>query len=195
MKVESIIKRNPPTSITLGDTAYQFEIDSEDRHVCEVSDEQHLARLLSIPEGYRLVLEKGQKAPDLSKVDPIVPAAAPTVQPTEPELKGSGQHPDTIDLGGDKTIALADVIKLAFEASKLDAEAWNALRDDERADHIDGILDGLAEEDGNDEANDDDKLAKTRAQLADEYEKKFGKKPHGKWTVERITEELKKDAQ
>lgn len=224
MKIESIIKRNPPTSITLGDTAYQFEPDSEGRHVCEVTDQQHLARLLSIPEGYRLVLDGPHQPAPHQPQQPTLQPSQPTFQPTddddgeegEDELKGSAVHPVEIDLGDGKTILRDEAVKLAFEQSGMTREEWNEQDEDDRYAKIDAVLDAMVApeqedtdgKDGGDTANqdgakDDQKLDGDlngdgdldREELAKLYEAKFGKRPHGKWTADRISEELKKDAE
>lgn len=57
MKIESILKRKNGTKISLGGIDYHFKPDEKGRHVANVTDQAHLAKLLSIPEGYRLVLD------------------------------------------------------------------------------------------------------------------------------------------
>lgn len=180
MKIESIIKRDPPTSITLGETTYQFEIDADGRHVCEVTNQHHLARLLSIPEGYRLAIDGEQ---------PVVvpkPAAAPiqtvqTLQPVvESELVGSPVHPSVIDLGEGRTVQLTAVIQQAFTESGMTVAEWNEQDEDDRYAKIDAVLDAMVAPPA------DEAAALDREQLADAYEAKFGRRPHGKWTAEKI---------
>lgn len=224
MKIESIIKRDPPTSITLGDTAYQFEPDSEGRHVCEVTDQQHLARLLSIPEGYRLVLDGPHQPAQQPPQQPTIQTTQPTMQPTddddgeedEDELKGSAVHPFEIDLGDGKTILRDEAVKLAFEQSGMTREEWNEQDEDDRYAKIDAVLDAMVApeqedtdgKDGGDNANqgdtkDDQKLEGDlngdgnldREELAKLYEAKFGNRPHGRWSADKIKAELEKDAE
>lgn len=62
MKIESLIKRAKGTQIRLGKTDYDFQPEKEGGpHVCEVKDQQHIALLLSIREGYRMA---GEAAPE-----------------------------------------------------------------------------------------------------------------------------------
>lgn len=244
IKVESIIKRDPPTLVTLGDTHYQFEVDETGRHVCLVSDHAHLARLLAIPEGYRLALDGAEPAPiavPQSIAAHDLPAPA-TFQPIEDEddgpetLLGSNVHPAIIDLGEGRTVQLGEVVQKAFEASGFSIEQWNDQDEDERYAKIDAMLDALAAEgailagvqnaDGSVTPLEDlphDELSKIatdiglpvegktteelvkdiqdepflldREALAKEYEEKFGHRPHGKWSAERILGELNKPAE
>lgn len=149
MKVESIIKRNPPTSIMLGDTAYQFEPDSEGRHVCEVSDQQHLAKLLSIPEGYRLVLDGSQEQAPKQPQQPTIAPIQPTIQPVSDDgedngvLLGSDVHPAVIDLGDGRTVQLGEVVQKAFADSGMTTKEWNEQDEDDRYAKIDAVLDSM----------------------------------------------------
>lgn len=59
MKIESIIKRASGSSVTLGDKTYRF--DPSENHVCEVEDEIHVERLLSIKEGFREAFDEATK--------------------------------------------------------------------------------------------------------------------------------------
>lgn len=71
MKIESIIKREGGTRVSLSGTNYHFKPDEEGRHVADVEQEAHVERFLSIPEGYRL-------APS---------AAVAPAKPTKPPVK------------------------------------------------------------------------------------------------------------
>lgn len=204
MKIESIIKRDPPTEVLLGDTAYKFTPDSKGRHVCEVTDKAHIARLLSIAEGFQI--PDDEDAPKVAippVIEPPVQTVQPTFQPTQdPDvLLGADGYPAVIDLGNGKTADIADVIADAHELSGLTTADWNALDPEVRAGLIDAVLDALndsEEEAPTDAANDDqppatDKPAvDEREALALEYKAKFGSKPHYKWTMDKIREELAK---
>lgn len=204
MKIESIIKRDPPTEVLLGDTAYKFQPDSKGRHVCEVTDKAHIARLLSIAEGFQIPGD--EDAPKVAippVIEPPVQTVQPTFQPTQdPDvLLGADGYPAVIDLGNGKTADIADVIADAHELSGLTTADWNALDPEVRAGLIDAVLDALndsEEEAPTDAANDDqppatDKPAvDEREALALEYKAKFGSKPHYKWTMDKIREELAK---
>lgn len=58
MLIESLIKR-PKAPIDMGTKTYFFrplDGNADSPHVCEVDDEHHAARLLSITEGYRVAV-------------------------------------------------------------------------------------------------------------------------------------------
>lgn len=217
MKIESIIKRDPPTEVLLGDTAYKFKPDSKGRHVCEVTDKAHIARLLSIAEGFQIPDDEDapKNSAPAAPVEPPAPTAQPTIQPTQdPDiLLGADGYPAVIELGGGKTVDIADVIAEAHELSYLTTADWNALDAETRSGLIDAVLDGLADSEEEpakdasaDEAKEtpaadaeakppvDDKAMyeAEREALAVEYKAKFGAKPHYKWTMDKIREELAK---
>ena len=78
--VESIIRREGGTRVTIGKMAYHFKPMPDGAHVCTVEDPRHLSRFLSISEGYRVY------DPDL--VDE--PAPAPFVTPLPPAAEDEG---------------------------------------------------------------------------------------------------------
>lgn len=147
MKVECILRRNPPALVTLGITAYQFQPDEHGRHVCEVEDNAHLARLLSISEAYRLPGD----APIPHELIPAIvehslPTMAATLAPVDENVvKGSDVHPATFDLGGAEPVELADVVDHALSLSGLTTPEWNSLPDEDRHNFIDLALDDLDE--------------------------------------------------
>lgn len=55
MQIECKIKREGGSTIELYGKKYEFLPDELNRHVCEVEDKKAIQRLLSIPEGYRIV--------------------------------------------------------------------------------------------------------------------------------------------
>lgn len=67
MKIESIIKRASGTEVVLDRTRYVFlpidKNDPQSPHVCDVSDEDHVATFLRIKEGYREYEEGAAPAP------------------------------------------------------------------------------------------------------------------------------------
>lgn len=78
MLIESIFRRKGGSFIPFGPAAkptvvYHFAPESDDKdakHVCEVTDPDHIARFLSITEGYRLAepekpKKETKKAPDV----------------------------------------------------------------------------------------------------------------------------------
>jgi len=157
MKIESIIKRDPPTEVVLGDTTYKFKPDDEGRHVAEVTDKHHIARLLSIVEGFQLAdgdekLPKGVKT-EIAKEVEERSQGQQTLQPVDENvLKGSAVHPATFDIKGEQ-ISIEDVIAVAHEESGMTTAEWNAMPDEARAGLIDAILDGMADDQAEDPAN------------------------------------------
>lgn len=147
MKIECILRREPPATVVLGDTAYQFQADDQGRHVCEVEDPMHLARLLSISEAY--CLPGNAPVPDELKpaiIEQTLPVAAPVLAPIdEYAIKGSTVHPAVFDLGNDAVTTLEDVVAYALELSELTTTEWNCLPDEDRHTLIDAALDILDE--------------------------------------------------
>lgn len=216
MKIESIIKRIPPTEVVLGDTTYKFAPEG-DRHIADVTDTAHIAKLLSIPEGYRLF--DGETLPtsvtDEMAKNAVWMSTAAVVMPVEDEaLKGSIVHPVTIDLGNGKVISIDDVVAEAHMLSAMTTSEWNAMPDDARHDLIDAVLDAMSAPGG---LTEDEKATVLAAELAAaealkvaaaakpvtdeaaarevaalEYKARFGGKPHYKWSIEKIREELAK---
>lgn len=229
MFIECILRRDPPAVVTLGATAYQFKPDSQGRHVCDVEDNAHLARLLSISEAYRLPGDEPIPQ-DLipAIVEHTLPTAAATLAPVdENEVKGSTVHPATFDLGGVLPVDLADVVDHALSLSGLTTPEWNSLPDEDRHNFIDIALDELDEREPADVTEEPARAPATEAAkpttetapvsvagnsngdapkegpaatgaerevLAVAYKEKFGARPHYKWSVEKITEELAKPA-
>ena len=151
MKIESIIKRDPPTEVVLGDTTYKFTPDGQGRHVAEVTDKHHIARLLSISEGFQLA-DDGEKLPksvqtELNKeVEERTQGQQATFQPVDENiLKGSTVHPATFDIKGEQ-VSIEDVIAVAHEESGMTTAEWNAMPDEARASLIDAVLDAMAGE-------------------------------------------------
>lgn len=145
MKIECILRRNPPTTVILGATAYKFEADEHGRHVCEVEDNAHLARLLSITEAYRLPGDAEipqELIPAI--VEQSLPTEAATLAPVdESVIKSSTVHPATFDLGGPEPVELADVVAHALDLSGLTTPEWNSLPDEDRHNFVDLALDDL----------------------------------------------------
>lgn len=70
MKIQSIIERKNGTIITMDDETYHFKPARGDgRHICEVVDKAHIARFLSIPEGFRIPDDEDTEGFDLSPDD------------------------------------------------------------------------------------------------------------------------------
>lgn len=199
MKIECKLKRAGGTIVPLDTATYHFTPLTDGAHVAEVEPEQHIARFLSIPEGYRLYSADG--------VEPEVPAFAvaasapvePTQEPVVEPILTSELHPDHVTIGG-QVYTVTEFAKLGFDKAGMSAEDWNSLSSDTRADFIDEALTELneavpavAEEDQ------EQPLAVVvppvappaapvdeRAALAAEYEDKLGKKPHHKLSADKL---------
>lgn len=223
MKIECILRRKPPTAVVLGDTTYQFEADEQGRHVCEVEDPAHLARLLSIDEAY--CLPGNAPIPEALKpaiIEHAIPSPAAVLEPVDEDvIKGSTVHPATVELGSGRPVDIGDVVFHALELSALTTREWNQLSEADRNDLIDLALDDLDESDLDDEdapapeakatpetapvsdagslsgaeknTAPDVTAADELADLRAQYLTKFGKKPNGKAGVERLRELLAAD--
>jgi hypothetical protein len=165
MKIECILRRNPPTTVILGSLAgdkhYKFQPDELGRHVCEVEDAQHIARLLSISEAYRLPGDEPiPQALIPAIVEHSLPTAAATLAPIDESIiKGSNVHPATFDLGGTEPAAIEDVVFHALTLSGLTTPEWNSLPDEDRHNFIDIALDDLDERDLSDEEDKPEPMA------------------------------------
>jgi hypothetical protein len=69
MLIESKLKREGGTLVTLGEEEYHFQDNGKGNHVCEVKDEAHIAKFLSIKEGYFEHGKKPAKEPVVIPVD------------------------------------------------------------------------------------------------------------------------------
>lgn len=127
MLIESIIKREGGTHITLDGEKYSFLPDDQGRHVCEIKNRDHIGRLLAIREGYRLAGddEPVQLPAETVKVDQVE-----VVQPVDDADETSTDEATDAPANDDR-------------------EAW-----------------------------------------VERYVEKFGRKPHYRWTIERIRAEL-----
>lgn len=93
MKVESILKRKNGTKLSLGGVDYHFMPDDKGRHVAIVINEAHLAKLLSIPEGYRLVLD--DEAHNQQEPAPVIIPAPEVPEQDKPDAStqdGKDKH-------------------------------------------------------------------------------------------------------
>jgi hypothetical protein len=171
MKIKSIIDRPEGHFVDLDGTVYEFNPPS---HVCEVEDKHHLARFLSIPEGYELFIEGGNSAKKVAQKQPESPAVI---------LLGSDVHPSAFEIHGTE-YSLGSIVQRAFAASEMNHEAWNELSEGERADLIDAELDQLQQ------AGPVVDPEAERAALVEQYVAKFDKKPHHKLSNEKIRAEL-----
>lgn len=170
MKIESKLHREGGTKIDLGGIEYHFAPQADGAHVAEVENDDHIARFLSIPEGFKIY--KGAAAPvvETKTYANGTTATGPGPLPKEPPIEvlvGSSVHPATFEING-KSYTLGDVVAAAHTASGLAVEEWNALPDEDRHTRIDAELDKLAAGDP----------AAEMVELKAAYTAKFGKAPH-----------------
>lgn len=176
MKIESILKRHGGTTVDLGHATYHFAPESgnhDDPHVCDVEDEDDLAKLLAIPEGFRLARAAAARAaapaappprtviPPTSEANtmPVAGAKAGDVQPSE------AAAPAAAAAKPKKAAAKPKATKAAAAPEEGDAPASDALPEDHPTknpgdDDADQVREELNELD-NDE-------------LEDEYHRVFG---------------------
>lgn len=100
MKIESIIQRERGTVVSLGEHEYHFKPEKKGGpHTADVTNADHIDRLLSIREGFRKASDKGTPdvAPPVEPVAPVEPPA-PTVAPPDTSASVSGaKHSDDGD--------------------------------------------------------------------------------------------------
>lgn len=147
MKIECKLQRKGGSHIEIGGTTYHFAPQEDGRHVAEVTNERHIERFLSIPEGYGLL-----RTPGADAAEELVPNAAPApvaapqeIRAAEGVLIGSDQFPATVTIG-ERTYQLGEVVARAFSDSGLTEIEWNEQTDETRAIKIEMVLDGI--EDG-----------------------------------------------
>lgn len=187
MKIECILQRKGGTAVEMPGKTYHFVPQEDGKHVADVEIEAHIERFLSIPEAYRLLRTSTH---DVPAVFAKKEEAATVEQAVPVDLLGSSQHPATFEIEG-KTYDLTSIIKRAFEDSGLTPENWNDLPDETRATKIDIVLDAIA--DGEitlEDAAPEPVKEPTRAELAAQYEAKFGKKPSNRTSIEDIKAKL-----
>lgn len=91
MLIECIIQRAGGTEVVFGSgrkaVNYHFKPDDEGRHVCDVEDEAHIERFLSITEGYEEVgAERVEVEQEAAPVEAALPDT-PLVDMSEDELR------------------------------------------------------------------------------------------------------------
>jgi hypothetical protein len=192
MQIECILKRDGGTKADIDGIEYHFAPQPDGAHA-EVEREKHIHRFLEIiPQAYR---QYGASLPAAAPVEQVVvvtktytdgttftgPAPLPDHSPAQQNsaklgdevLYGSNVHPASFEING-KTYALGDVVALAHAATGLSADAWSALADEDRAEHIDDALDKLAADTNGDGTVDS---AEERAALVAQYKARFNKSP------------------
>ena len=191
MKIECKIIRDGGSKVDLDGIEYHFEPLADGAHVAEIENIKHIDRFLSIGEGYRVyhgTLEPVGQPVKLSL--PVVSDRSDlrnSENSTAKTLYGSSVHDASYDING-KTYSLGDVVQQAFAASRLSAEEWNDLEEEDRHAKIDIMLDAMAEQ--TEAAPAADLVLDERATLAAAYKAKFGKAPHYKASVDTLKTSL-----
>jgi len=85
MDIESKLKREGGSRIQLGATEYHFAPGDDGAHVAAVDDDEHVATLLAIPEGFRIYKQAGWPVEQAASVAPSEPEPD-TEDPTEAEI-------------------------------------------------------------------------------------------------------------
>lgn len=93
MKIECILKRSGGTRAEIGGIEYHFAPQPDGAHVADVNEKGHIARFLSMPEGYAVYM----------------PKAEPEDQSPDGDLNGDG----TVDTK-DERIGLVEAYKQKF---------------------------------------------------------------------------------
>lgn len=89
MLIECKLKRQGGSHITMKDgTVYHFAPDKTGKHVCDVRNKEHVARLLSISEGYEVVMDE-----PLTVAAPSAPLGGLSKAPPAPT--GGSENDDT----------------------------------------------------------------------------------------------------
>lgn len=88
MIIECLLKRRGGSFIELDDHTYHFAPNEHEAHVCDVRDNDHIERLLAIPEGFAAYQGKSEPAVNLAKqqaAEPAVESVAAPAEDSEPE--------------------------------------------------------------------------------------------------------------
>lgn len=179
MQIKSRIERKTGNTVELDGVTYEFNPPS---YIADVTEKAHIARFLSIPEGYEVVTDGKEKSSKPKKADEKQEEKQEEKQVI---LLGSDVHPSAFEINGIE-YSLGDVVQRAFAAAGMNHTAWNELGEGERADLIDAELDKLANPATPPAISEE----QVRESLVEQYLAKFGKKPHHKLSNEKIRAEL-----
>lgn len=188
MKIQCKLKREGGTRAEIGGIEYFFEPLADGTFVCEVEDEAHIDRFLSISEAYKVYLGSGKTKFKPQKVSESVALPALKAEDTKElaPLSGSDLLPPQFEVG-DRVVTQLEAVKIAFAASGLTSDEWNDLGDEERAARMEVALDEIVEtEETNAEID-----AADVATLTALYKQRFGKAPHHMWSTETLVSKLK----
>lgn len=165
MKVESLIRREGGSLVTVGGVDYRFEPDESGRHVAVVTNPEHLGKLLAIREGYRLVADA---EPDTMPNEAVTAAIAKATSVLGSEGSSSEEEPES-----DGAAANAEPTPEP-EPEQEDSGQDEPEQEAEAAPAPEPESDGELDRDA----------------LAKQFHKKFGRPPHYKWDAKRIAAEL-----
>lgn len=197
MDIECTLKRDGGSKIDLVTREYHFTPRADGAQVADVEEESHIARLLAIPEAYRIY--RAQPASAVMALDFTDSTPKATVVPVPVTLMGSAGHSDTFTIHG---VVYTQTEIVGIAAAIFKPEDWNGLSDDARADLVDDVLDDLeahpervktavpAQSQPPQEPQPPVDEAAVMAKLKAQYQAKFGKKPHHMWSAEKIRTEL-----
>lgn len=123
MIIESLIKRKAGTTVKLGDLTYFFNAtETEPRHLCEVKDAEHIARLLSVKEGFREAEGKKKanqaQAADKNSEQTTANEASPVANVTAPAAETVNQ-PAAESTIVDRDTLLAEAKALKIKSAHL----------------------------------------------------------------------------
>jgi hypothetical protein len=131
LKIACLLKREAGTQVTLGEVEYNFQPNENDDHVAEVKDKAHIECFLNIPEGY---CEHGKQPRKIVIEQKPVLVQPPVVDEDlddddlygeEAALLGADWEPETVEYAEGLSIATAELVKQAFEASGYTVAEWN----------------------------------------------------------------------
>lgn len=214
MKIESLIKRKGGSVVEMDapSRTYHFAPVSgkhEDPHVAEVEEQSHIRALLRIREGFRVL--EGEAQQD----DPV--------HDDDLQLVGSNIHAASYKIKGGETISLDELVSMAFQDSGLDQDQWNNASDEERYGFIDATLLELQLGEGEPEPvkqqedpdvepdvtqqtedkapppaqepapNQQELGSMSRKELAALYQKRFGRQPSTRMTIDDIANALSEE--
>lgn len=96
MILESLIKRAEGSFVTIGKDVYHFftHIKGDPRHLCEVTDEDHIQTFLAIKEGYKIAkpLARATAAQANAKQPQTAPSGKGNAKP-QPQAQAQAQAP------------------------------------------------------------------------------------------------------
>lgn len=84
MNIVCLLKRAAGTQVTIGEQHYDFQPNDAGDHVCEVAEQAHIDRFLSIPEAYAEYNAQPVAEQPAPAAEPAPQAQAPAVN-DEPE--------------------------------------------------------------------------------------------------------------